>query len=131
MRIDPEREPGAGQPEDEPRQGDHVELVAEQRHALAEPDEPEVARRERCEQRQRGRPVASGRGDGVELGHSIEIRTPSPSSSTSTMGPLMPAAIASRIRSEVASEMPGDLGDGGAAEGQRDAQVDDRPAAPR
>ena len=58
------------------------------------------------EERRAGRP-SDRAGDGVDGGHSIEIRTPSPSSSTSRIEPLMPASIASRIRSEVASEMPG------------------------
>ena len=52
----------------------------------------------------RARAVGRATTSGV---HSSEIRTPSPASSTSTIGPLMPASIASRIRSEVASEMPG------------------------
>src|SRR4051812_20474057 len=39
--------------------------------------------------------------------YSIEIRTPSLPSSMSRIGPVMPASIASRIRSEVASERPG------------------------
>src|SRR4051794_8099010 len=39
--------------------------------------------------------------------YSIEIRTPSLPSSMSRIDPVMPASIASRIRSEVASERPG------------------------
>ena len=39
--------------------------------------------------------------------YSIEIRTPSFPSSMSRIGPVMPASIASRMRSEVASESPG------------------------
>ena len=92
-----------------------MELVAQERDALAQPDEPVVARRERREQRDAGDPPERLR-PGAELGHSIEIRTPSPASSTSRMDPLMPASMASRIRSEVASEMTGHLTDGGAAE---------------
>ena len=42
------------------------------------------------------------------VAHSIEIRTPpSSTSSTCRIGPFIPAAIASRIRSDIASEIPG------------------------
>ena len=57
-------EAGAGQVEHEPGQRDEVELVAEQRHGLADPDEPEVAQDERS---QDGEPGGRGRRHGVHV----------------------------------------------------------------
>ena len=63
-----EREAGAGQPEDQPRQGDGVELVAQQRDALAQPDEAVVADREGREQRD---PADAGRAAAAPASSSV------------------------------------------------------------
>ena len=107
MRIAPSAKPDPVSPRTSHDSATSVELVAQQRHALAEPDEPEVADRRAARRAAAPSRATERAGDDVGRVHSIEIRTPSPPSSTSTIGPLMPAAIASRIRSEVASEIPG------------------------
>ncbi len=121
-----EGEARAGQPEDEPRQRDQVELVAEERDALAEPDQPEVADDQRRDERQAGGP-AEWPGDDRGRVHSSEIRTPSPPSSTSTIGPLTPGRdrLADPVRGRLGDAR--DLVDRRPPERQRDAQVDDRP----
>ena len=83
-----------------------MERIAEERDALA----THTSRKSRpASGASSGSRVARaiGRDDDVEGGHSSEIRTPSSPSSTSRIGPLIPASIASRMRSDVASEMPG------------------------
>ena len=72
MRIAPSAKPGAGQPEDEPRQRDGVELVAQERDALAQPDEAVVADRERREQREPADPAEPPTGCGRRRARSFD-----------------------------------------------------------
>ena len=94
-----ERDAGAGQLQRQPGERDEVELVAEDRDALAGEEEAEVGDAEAA-QEWLARPVL-GRGDGRASAPSAAViryvmRTPSPSSSsaTSTIGPIVSVSTA-------------------------------------
>ena len=114
-----ERQTRAGQPQDEPRE----RHVVERSPSSDMPSPSQTSRKSRirsgaragdrriarADRRVAGSRWRSSASMSASVAHSIEILTPSPSpsSATSTIEPLIPAAIASRTRSEVMSEMPG------------------------
>ena len=134
-----QRQAGAGELERQPGKGDEVELVAEDADRLAGEEEAEVADAQRPQQGGAGlggsavrwSPTATvGDSSLVAMRHSTLISTPSPSgSSTSMIGPIVAGfdrvadavgLVAAEARHEAERRVD---------EADRDAQVDDLPAA--